>query len=119
MERPLRSSRRRAVGWAAIAAVTAVVVAACSPGLSPGAAQGLPRDIKDVMESPQYANSRWGLMTYDFKTGKPDMVMNERQFFIPASTTKLFSMSAAWNTFGPDHRFTTPVYRQGSVAGGT
>ena len=53
----------------AIAAVTAVVVAACSPGLSPGA-QGLPSDIKDVMESPQYANSRWGLMTYDFKTGK-------------------------------------------------
>ena len=70
------------------------------------------------MESPQYANSRWGLMTYDFKTGKQELVMNERQFFIPASTTKLFSMSAAWNTFGPDHRFTTPVYRQGSVAGG-
>ena len=117
MDRPVRSSRHRAVGWAAVAAVTAVVVAACSPGLSPGA-QGLPSDIKDVMESPQYANSRWGLMTYDFKTGKPDLVMNERQFFIPASTTKLFSMSAAWNTFGPDHRFTTPVYRQGSVAGG-
>ena len=117
MDRPVRSSRHRAVGWAAVAAVTAVVVAACSPGLSSGA-QGLPSDIKDVMESPQYANSRWGLMTYDFKTGKQDLVMNERQFFIPASTTKLFSMSAAWNTFGPDHRFTTPVYRQGSVAGG-
>ena len=115
MDRHLRSSRVRAVGGAAIATLTAVLVAACSPGLSPGAT-GLPRDIKDVMESPQYANSRWGLMTYDFKTGRPDMLLNERQFFIPASTTKLFSMSAAWNTFGPDHRFTTPVYRQGSVA---
>src|SRR6478735_6250093 len=117
MDRPVRSSRHRAVGWAAVAAVTAVVVAACSPGLSPGA-QGLPHDIKDVMESPQYANSRWGLMTYDFKSGKPQMTINERQFFIPASTTKLFSMSSAWITFGPDHRFTTPVYRQGAVAGG-
>jgi serine-type D-Ala-D-Ala carboxypeptidase/endopeptidase (penicillin-binding protein 4) len=118
MRRPLIPSRSRAAGWVAVAAVTVVVVAACSPGVSPGA-NGLPRDIKDVMESPQYANSRWGLMTYDFKTGRPDFQINEREFFVPASTTKLFSMSAAWNTFGPDHRFTTPVYRQGAVSGGT
>ncbi len=111
------SAGRRSAVWAATAVAVVIGVTACSPGLSPGA-NGLPRDIKDVMEAPQYAHSRWGLMTYDVKTGKPDMTMNERQFFIPASTTKLFSMSAAWNTFGPDHRFTTPVYRQGAVAGG-
>ena len=111
------SARRRTAALAATAAAVVVAVTACSPGVSPGA-NGLPRDIKDVMEAPQYANSRWGLMSYDFKTSKAEFQMNDRQFFVPASTTKLFTMSAAWNTFGPDHRFTTPVYRQGAVAGG-
>ncbi len=48
--------------------------------------------------------------------------MNPTELFIPGSTTKLFSISAAWNTLGAGHRFTTPVYalghRQGSVLNG-
>ncbi len=116
------SVRRRSAAGAVIAALTVLVVGACSPGVpldvQPGAS-GLPNDIKQVMSDPRYASSRWGLMTYDFKTGKPDLLLNEKQFFIPGSVAKLFSLSAAWHTFGPDHRFTTPVYRQGALSGGT
>ncbi|HEU4331283.1 MAG TPA: D-alanyl-D-alanine carboxypeptidase/D-alanyl-D-alanine-endopeptidase [Lapillicoccus sp.] len=116
------SIRRRSAAGAALATLAVLAVAACSPGVpldvQPGAS-GLPKDIKQVMEDPRYANSRWGLMTYDFTTDKPGLMLNEKQFFIPGSVTKLFSLSAAWNTFGPDHRFTTPVYRQGALSGGT
>ena len=70
MDRPVRSSRHRAVGWAAVAAVTAVVVAACSPGLSPGA-QGLPSDIKDVMESDAIIKDRLNQTAQVFNPGGP------------------------------------------------
>ena len=32
---------------------------------------------------------------------------------------KLYSVSTALRRYGPDYRFRTPVYREGSVAGGT
>jgi serine-type D-Ala-D-Ala carboxypeptidase/endopeptidase (penicillin-binding protein 4) len=111
--------RFRSAAWAALVAVVSVAVAACSPGTAAPAGAGLHNDIKQVMGAERYDHSRWGLLTYSFKTGKTDMAMNENQFFIPASSTKLFTMSTAWDTFGPDYRFTTPVYRQGAVTGGT
>jgi D-alanyl-D-alanine carboxypeptidase/D-alanyl-D-alanine-endopeptidase (penicillin-binding protein 4) len=111
-------SIRRLTAVAPIVATTMLAVAACSVDVSP-AATGLPQEIKNVMGDARYAHSRWGLLTYDFTTGKRGMALNENQFFIPGSTTKLFSLSAAWHTFGPDHRFTTPVYRQGTLNGGT
>lgn len=113
---------RRPFVAAVLVAGIALAAAACSPGTptdqSPAGA-GLPKDIKDVMTTSRYDHSRWGLMTWDIKTDKVGTTLNENQFFIPGSTTKLFSLSAAWNTFGPDHRFTTPVYRQGALSGGT
>ncbi len=109
---------RPAVVSAIAGAVAVAVLAACSPGASP-AAQGLPSDIRRVMDSSRYDQSRWGLLTVDTTTGRTGMALNEQEMFVPASTTKLFTMSTAWNTFGPGHRFTTPVYRQGTVAGGT
>ncbi|TQM65025.1 D-alanyl-D-alanine carboxypeptidase/D-alanyl-D-alanine endopeptidase [Humibacillus xanthopallidus] len=114
MARPIRTALVAAVAGALILAV-----AACSPGGSPAAGQGLPNDVTQVMDSARYSSSRWGLLTYNLKTGRNEMQLNERQFFVPASTAKLYSLGAAWHTFGPDHRFTTPVYRQGAMTNGT
>src|SRR3712207_8227824 len=41
------------------------------------------------------------------------------RLYIPGSSTKLFSVSAALDDLGFDHRFKTPVYAQGSVKDGT
>ena len=41
--------------------------------------------------------------------GPPD------RLYIPGSSTKLFSVSAALDDLGFDHRFETPVYAQGEV----
>ena len=38
---------------------------------------------------------------------------------MPGSVTKPFSVSAALNTLGFDHRFTTPIYALGARAGAT
>ena len=37
----------------------------------------------------------------------------------PASTLKLYTTALAFEQLGPDHRFTTDVYRQGSLSNGT
>src|SRR3712207_1315839 len=41
------------------------------------------------------------------------------RLYIPGSSTKLFSVSAALDDLGFDHRFKTPIYAQGSVKDGT
>lgn len=41
--------------------------------------------------------------------------LNADKFFGPASTTKLLTMGSALALLGPDHRFTTSVYRNGAI----
>jgi D-alanyl-D-alanine carboxypeptidase/D-alanyl-D-alanine-endopeptidase (penicillin-binding protein 4) len=41
--------------------------------------------------------------------------LNAEKLFAPASTTKLYSVAAALDAFGHDHRFVTPVRRFGEV----
>ena len=70
------------------------------------------------MGKAQYANGGWGLLETD-TAGNPVLSHRANEMFIPGSSAKLFSVSAVWNTIGPDHRFTTPVYMTGSRAGST
>jgi D-alanyl-D-alanine carboxypeptidase/D-alanyl-D-alanine-endopeptidase (penicillin-binding protein 4) len=51
-------------------------------------------------------------------TGKSFYGLNADQMSLTGSTRKLFSVGAALDTMGADHRQTTPVYRQGAVTGG-
>jgi serine-type D-Ala-D-Ala carboxypeptidase/endopeptidase (penicillin-binding protein 4) len=80
-----------------------------SPALWPGVAK--------IMAKPQYRRAHWGLLVVDPRTGARLQAVNPRDLFIPGSTTKLFTISTAWNTLGPRHRFTTPVYALGTHQG--
>ena len=121
------SSTRRA--FLRTAAGGAVVVAAgCTtgqpapapapaPSAPPAPAPALPTGATSVMQGPRYAGSRWFVHVSDRATGAALYELNADQLVLPASTTKLWSTSAALDTFGPDFRFETPVYRRGEVAG--
>jgi D-alanyl-D-alanine carboxypeptidase/D-alanyl-D-alanine-endopeptidase (penicillin-binding protein 4) len=111
-------------GAAAVAACTAQPPAppAPTPPPAPPAPPGappapLPDAALTVMQGPRYASSRWYVHVSDRATGAPLMELNADQLVLPASTTKLWSTAAALDTFGPDFRFETPVYRRGSVEG--
>ena len=69
------------------------------------------------MQGPRYAGSRWYVHVSDRATGAALYELNADQLVLPASTTKLWSTSAALDTFGTDFRFETPVYRRGEVQG--
>jgi D-alanyl-D-alanine carboxypeptidase/D-alanyl-D-alanine-endopeptidase (penicillin-binding protein 4) len=69
------------------------------------------------MQGQRYAVSRWYVHVSDRATRAPLLELNADHLVLPASTTKLWSTAAALDTFGPDFRFETPVYRRGAVEG--
>jgi D-alanyl-D-alanine carboxypeptidase/D-alanyl-D-alanine-endopeptidase (penicillin-binding protein 4) len=75
--------------------------------------------IDSVIHAPQYKQAHWGILVVDAEDGHPIYALNPDQLFLPASTTKLYSCSAALAALGPDHRFETPVYRRGEVKDGS
>jgi D-alanyl-D-alanine carboxypeptidase/D-alanyl-D-alanine-endopeptidase (penicillin-binding protein 4) len=49
------------------------------------------------------------------KTGDVIYGLNPDKLFVPASTTKLFSVAAALDALGADYRFETPLYARGEI----
>jgi D-alanyl-D-alanine carboxypeptidase/D-alanyl-D-alanine-endopeptidase (penicillin-binding protein 4) len=83
------------------------------------AAEDLDARLEAILSRPEYKHSRWGLFVVDADSGKPVYEHRADELFAPASVTKLFTCAAALVTFGPDHRFRTPVYRRGELVDGT
>ena len=81
-------------------------------------ADELSEAITQITDAPEYKASRWGMLVTDAKTGKTLYERDPDRFFLPASTTKLYSCATALVELGPDHRFRTPVYQHGVLADG-
>jgi D-alanyl-D-alanine carboxypeptidase/D-alanyl-D-alanine-endopeptidase (penicillin-binding protein 4) len=79
------------------------------------ASDSLPSAITEVMRKPRYAQSTWNLLVTDVATGETVYELTPDQRALTGSVRKLFSVGLALRQLGPDHRFTTPVYRQGTV----
>lgn len=75
----------------------------------------LEKKIAAIMARPEYAHSRFGMEFYSLDTHKIVFELNEQQFFVPGSTTKLLSEGTAMKLLGPDFRFKTKVYAAGTV----
>ncbi|MER5866340.1 D-alanyl-D-alanine carboxypeptidase/D-alanyl-D-alanine-endopeptidase [Kitasatospora sp. NPDC002040] len=116
--RPTIPGRLRA--WTA-ALATLVAVAGTSVAAPAAAAHDhdLGPAIEAIMHKPGYEHAQWGVLEVDATSGKVIHSRFADQFLVPGSTTKLVTMSSAWHTLGPDHRFTTPVLATGTRAGST
>jgi D-alanyl-D-alanine carboxypeptidase/D-alanyl-D-alanine-endopeptidase (penicillin-binding protein 4) len=84
----------------------------------PGAAKVV-KAIARIESKPRYRQSDWGYAVLDQKSGKVLAAQNARKMFDPGSTMKIYSVSTALSMYGPNFRFRTPVYREGTVADGT
>jgi D-alanyl-D-alanine carboxypeptidase/D-alanyl-D-alanine-endopeptidase (penicillin-binding protein 4) len=84
-------------------------------------AQGeLGPEVSKIMTSSSYRYGEWGYLEVDPLDGRTVRALGPPdRLYIPGSSTKLFSVSAALDDLGFDHRFKTPVYAQGSVKDGT
>ncbi|MCL6536440.1 MAG: D-alanyl-D-alanine carboxypeptidase, partial [Armatimonadetes bacterium] len=66
-----------------------------------------------AQEHLQTAHVGW--LFVELESGRVVLERDSGKLFVPASTTKLFSVAAALDTLGADYRFRTPVVRRGSV----
>src|ERR1700733_7546273 len=92
----------------------------CGAGLllataSAAAGENLSPQIRDVIDGPRFQHARWGLLVADRRTGEVLYERDADKLFPPASTTKLYSVSAALDTLGSNFCFETPVFRRGTV----
>lgn len=81
------------------------------------AAEPLGERLREVLDLPRHKHAHWGLLFVDRETGETVFELNADRLFAPASVTKLYSVASAWDAFGPEHRFRTPVHRRGEVDG--
>jgi PBP4 family serine-type D-alanyl-D-alanine carboxypeptidase len=106
-----RVSRRRAL----LASGSALAMRLAGWGRAAAAGASLPSAITSVMQKPRYARSTWNLLVTDLATGETVYELNPDQWALTGSVRKLFSVGLALRQLGADHRFMTPVYRQGAV----
>jgi D-alanyl-D-alanine carboxypeptidase/D-alanyl-D-alanine-endopeptidase (penicillin-binding protein 4) len=119
----LDARARRIVGTAVLA-LSALALAACASGGQPGRSgttgpDDLTKALLKIESQKKYDGTDWGYIAVDQKTGKVLASQNADNRFDPGSTMKSFSVFSALKAYGSDHTFKTPVYRTGSVSGGT
>lgn len=75
--------------------------------------------ITEVLGNGDFRDATWGALVVDIASGERIYASNEYRRFIPASNVKLFTTAAALDALGPDFRYTTRLYADGDVRGGT
>jgi serine-type D-Ala-D-Ala carboxypeptidase/endopeptidase (penicillin-binding protein 4) len=82
------------------------------------AAKPLPPKVEQIMGQTKYQHANWGILVKDAITQEVIYEKNANQFFLPGSTTKLFSVAALLRAYGDDYRFKTPIYADGTLKEG-
>jgi serine-type D-Ala-D-Ala carboxypeptidase/endopeptidase (penicillin-binding protein 4) len=75
--------------------------------------------INRIEAKSLYRQSDWGYAIVEQGSGKVLASQNAQKMFDPGSTMKTYAVSTALRMYGPKYRFRTPVYQEGTVAGGT
>ena len=90
-------------------------------GGNPEEAQaGLGPEVEKIMDRSLYRYGEWGYLEVDPTDGSTMRALGPAErLYIPGFSTKLFSVSAALDDLGFDHRFETPVYALGDTKDGT
>jgi D-alanyl-D-alanine carboxypeptidase/D-alanyl-D-alanine-endopeptidase (penicillin-binding protein 4) len=65
--------------------------------------------IDRALSIPPALRTHWGIRIVDLSTGQILYDRNADRYFIPASTTKLFSSALALSRLGPGYRFVTTI----------
>jgi len=57
----------------------------------------------------------WAVLVADAETAEVVYALNPQRYFVPASSTKLFTTALAMATLGPDYRFRTTIETRGTL----
>lgn len=82
-----------------------------------GTTQPIPEEVLEIMSKPRYDGAVWSLRVVDLDTGELIYNLEPNLVLLTGSLRKAFSSGLSLNELGSDHRFRTPVHRQGNVDG--
>ncbi len=117
MHRPLPS--QPGVARAAFLSTAAILSSLVLQPAPLALADGLDPHIQQIMDKPLCQHGQFGLLEVDPKSGKTITSLAPDRFFVPGSTTKLFTVSTGWDTLGAASTLTTPVVTTGAMNGTT
>lgn len=90
-------------------------VATAAATLATSATAALRAELDPVLDAPEFKHSHWGVLVVDAASGDVLYERNGDKLFAPASVTKLFTVAAAFDELGGDHKFETPLYVRGRI----
>jgi serine-type D-Ala-D-Ala carboxypeptidase/endopeptidase (penicillin-binding protein 4) len=96
------------LSWCLVAVLLCAKLAPAADKLSP--------PIREAITDARFKHAQWGILVADGSTGEVLDEVDADKLFPPASTTKLYSVSAALDALGGDFCFETPVFRRGKVS---
>ena len=70
----------------------------------------LPTAIEAITNRSEFSHQRWGILIQTLSSDQTLYNREAQQYFIPASTTKLFTTAAALRQLGSQYRIRTSVY---------
>lgn len=85
------------------------------PTATATATRVLAKAIDGIVSRPLLRHTLFGADVYDIDAKRVVYARDAEKFFKPASTTKTLTEGTALAVLGGDFRFTTPVYRTGSI----
>ena len=104
--------------WMITVFLLALLTACTSASSRPDAA--LTSEMRELMATAPFKSGRWGLLAVDANSGEVVYSLSPDSSFVTGSTAKNFSVGSVLDAYGPDHRFFTPIVRNGDVdAAGT
>ncbi|MBP0019791.1 MAG: D-alanyl-D-alanine carboxypeptidase/D-alanyl-D-alanine-endopeptidase [Cyanobacteria bacterium SBLK] len=71
--------------------------------------------IENIIESPEFERSRWGILVRPLDSNTSLYALNSRSYFVPASNVKLLTTAAVLHRLGADYRILTPIYARGTL----
>jgi serine-type D-Ala-D-Ala carboxypeptidase/endopeptidase (penicillin-binding protein 4) len=80
--------------------------------------KNLRRDLDKIFSDARFANAQWGVEVYSLDRSEMLYDKNSLQLNIPASNNKILTVAAALMQLGPDYRFKTQVWTDGTVFDG-
>jgi D-alanyl-D-alanine carboxypeptidase/D-alanyl-D-alanine-endopeptidase (penicillin-binding protein 4) len=75
----------------------------------------LASDVAAILNRPALRASQLGIAFYDLDRGRMLYQRDADKYFVSASTTKVLTEGTTLALIGPQYRFTTNVYRSGSI----
>lgn len=77
----------------------------------------IPDEILSIMNKPRYEEALWSLRVIDLDSGDLIYNLEPNLVLLTGSLRKAFSSGVSLDDLGSEHRFRTPVYRQGDIDG--